>query len=165
MSSIRDALRARIDGDVRASTKIKIYLDPDAADRLNRLETEAAELRNQAAEGGRARKMNGRLGDLGPLIEEAEKALLSATAFIVLRALSSDQLAAATAGVAPDDPISKLWRAGLRASFVRVEDLDEKPVDDITAEDWGDLLETMSATEVQACHAKLQAADTEINPR
>lgn len=165
MSSIRDALRARIDGDVRASTKIKIYLGPSAAERLTRLENEAANLRNQAAEGGRARKMNGRLADLAPQIEEAERALLSATAFVVLRALTSDQMAAAAAGIAPDDPISKLWRSQLRAAFVRIEDLDEKPVDDITAQDWADLVETMSASEVQACHAKLQAADAEVNPR
>lgn len=165
MSSIREALRARVEGDVRASTRIKIYLNPYAAEVLHNLESEAAELRRQAADGGRARKMNGRLDELGPLIEEAEKALLSATASVVLRALSSDQLAAAAAGIAPDDPISKLWRAQLRAAFVRIEDLDGKPVDDITIQDWGDLLEALSATEVQTCHARLQAADADVNPR
>lgn len=165
MSSIREALRARVTGDVRASAKIKIYLDPQAAERLASLETEAADLRNQASAGGRARKMNGRLDDLGPLIEDAEKALLSATAHVVLRALTSDQLAAATAGIAPDDPISKLWRAQLRAAFIRIEDLDGTAVDDVAAQDWADLLETMSASEVQACHARLQAADADVNPR
>lgn len=165
MSTIRDALRARIDGDIRATIKVKIYGDPEAKARLLTLENEAAQLRADAALGGRAKKMNSRLDDVMLLIEETEQRLLDVTYFIVLRALTSDQLAEASSGVIPDDPISKLWRAQLARAFVRVEDLDGKPVDDVTAQDWAELLDTMSAREVQTRYDELQAADAAVaNP-
>lgn len=159
MSTLRDALFARVNADARPSTRIRIYLDPAAASHLVELRAEAADLRETAP-----RKMNGRQADLAVLIEEADAALRASTAYVILRALNSDQLAAAVAGITPEDPLSLLWRAKLRTAFVRVEDADGTVVDDITADDWAMLVENMSATEVQVCHTRLDAAETAANP-
>lgn len=166
MSTLLDALRNRIDGDLRSTIRVKIYLDPDAHSRLTELETRATEIRAQIDAGTRREKMNGPLSQILTQIQETETALLTSTAHVVLRCLTSDQLAAALASVSPNDPMSMLWRQKVAAAFVRVEDLDGKPVDDITADDWRDLLNVLGANELQNIHQRLSDAEASVtDPR
>lgn len=164
MSKHLDLLRTRIAGDARAEVRVKIYLDPSAGSHLAALQNELAQLRQDAAASNRPEKLNGRMSTLARQVEEAEQNLLTSIAYVVLRALSSDQAAAAASGLTPDDPMSKLWRANLAAAFVRVEDADHVQIDDITRGDWVGLLDVLSNTEIANIHSRLAAADADSIP-
>lgn len=165
MSTAADLLRARVAADARPTVRLKIWLDPEAASKLAEAEAELENLRNAAIESGAAVKTGGRIAELAQQVERYENELLDAQAVLVLRALTSTQVAQAVAGLTEDDPVSLLWQRKLKAAFVRIETIDGQVVDDITAEDWGNLLEVMSAAEIQACHHKLTDAETAANPR
>lgn len=163
MSQMRDMLRRRIAGDARPEIRVKIHLDPLGAARLSELEAELAELRD-AMEDGAPVKMGGRAATLAAEIEELEEHLADSVACVVLRTLNSAQSAQAAAGLTEDDPINLLWRRNLRAAYVRCETLDRVLVEDVTSQDWEDLVEVMSSTEVKTLHERLRSAELSALP-
>lgn len=158
-----DLLNKRVEANARLTTRITVYLDPEAAAALDEAHQMLAAERVRNVDDTTRVKMNGSvLEKLTARVAELEQAVRDSTLMVVVQALSDTQELEAAA-LKDDANQAAFLRRRLELGFVRATDVDGNTVPDVGLPQWSAILGVTAPGELAFWSQKLNRAGQALN--